>query len=140
MTRRKKIKRKQPEGPIKGYPNLKPVGRPKGVPNKVTSEAREFARELCSNPTYRKRFLCRMLADDLPPLLEQMCWHYAYGKPKDTLVVEPRAVLDPEKLRQLSDTDFGKVMEAVGILKAKAVMLSEPQGAIDVGYGYGYGD
>lgn len=58
-----------------------PLGRARGVPNKATREARTLARDLVSNPTYLQRFKARLLAGKLPPLLEALCWHYAYGRP-----------------------------------------------------------
>ena len=62
-------------------------GRPKGVPNKVTAEARAACAELVDDPVYRERLKARLLAGRLPPALECLLWHYAKGKPKDDLQV-----------------------------------------------------
>ena len=62
-------------------------GRPKGVPNKVTTEVRSACAELVDDPVYRDRLKARLLAGRLPPALECLLWHYAKGKPKDELEV-----------------------------------------------------
>lgn len=58
-------------------------GRPKGVPNRVTTEARSACAEVVDDPVYRERLKARLLAGKLPPALECLVWHYAKGKPKD---------------------------------------------------------
>ena len=62
-------------------------GRRRGVPNKVTAEARVACGELVDDPLYRERLKARLLAGKLPPALECLLWHYAKGKPKDELQV-----------------------------------------------------
>jgi hypothetical protein len=62
-------------------------GRPKGVPNKATVEAKEFARSITENPDYRERIRSRALAGKLHPSIESMLWHYGHGKPADKLDV-----------------------------------------------------
>jgi hypothetical protein len=58
-------------------------GRPKGVPNKVTIEAREAATQLIDNPHYRERLEADLVARKQHPSIEQMLWYYAKGKPVD---------------------------------------------------------
>lgn len=52
-----------------------------------TAEAREFARELLNSQVYRENLKLRLMAGDLPANLEAMLFHYAYGKPVETLEV-----------------------------------------------------
>lgn len=59
------------------------LGRPRGVPNKVTIEARHAATALIDNPQYRERLGKDLIARRLHPSIEQMLWYYAKGKPVD---------------------------------------------------------
>jgi hypothetical protein len=59
-------------------------GRPQGVANIATTDARKLCQSLVENPAYRTSFAQRLKAGELPPALEAMVWHYAYGKPKET--------------------------------------------------------
>ena len=72
-------------------------GRPKGVPNKVTVEARDLAQKLLTEPTYCEKFKARLLAGELAPALEAMVWHYAYGKPIERIEVDA-----PEPVKVIS--------------------------------------
>ena len=75
----------RPENLRRGGP-----GRPGGVPNKVTQEVRGLAREPVERPAYRTGLEKGLDAGTLDTSLQVMLWHYAYGKPKETLrVVEP---------------------------------------------------
>ena len=56
-------------------------GRVKGTPNKSTGEVAERCRILIESPDYQADFRLRLAEGKLPPLLEAMTWHYAYGKP-----------------------------------------------------------
>lgn len=62
-------------------------GRPKGVPNKVTQEAREVAQRLVGDPKYQAQLVQRLEAGKLAPGVEVMLWNYAYGKPKEQVDV-----------------------------------------------------
>lgn len=64
-----------------------PGGRPKGVPNKATREVREIARAIIDDPEYRRRLVKRVQDGKVAPAVEALLWHYAYGKPKDTVEV-----------------------------------------------------
>lgn len=70
---------------VKGDPR---AGRPPGVPNKATLEAKEACSGLVDDPAYRKRLRRRLLAGKLAPAVETMLWHYAKGKPKETVGLE----------------------------------------------------
>ena len=62
-------------------------GRRKGTPNKVTAEARTVCAAILDDPTYRTNLTARARAGTLAPAVEAMLWHYAFGKPKDSLDV-----------------------------------------------------
>lgn len=57
-----------------------PAGRPKGTPNKATSEIREWARSVLESEEYRERIERRIIAGRAPQI-EKMLYHYAYGRP-----------------------------------------------------------
>lgn len=60
------------------------AGRPKGIPNKASIEAKEACSALVDDPEYRKQLKDRLHSGSLAPALEQMLWYYAKGKPKET--------------------------------------------------------
>jgi len=62
-----------------------PRGRPKGVPNKATHEVRAVAQAIVEDPEYRRNLLARVRKGKAAPAVESLLWHYAYGKPKDTV-------------------------------------------------------
>lgn len=57
-------------------------GRPKGVPNRTTLDARRFCSSIVDDPTYRRKLLERARAGELAPAVESLLWHYAHGRPK----------------------------------------------------------
>lgn len=65
-----------------------PKGRAKGLLNKVTREIREFARSVLEQPIYQRR-LRKMFSDqkpeEIPGHFVTLLYHYAYGKPKETV-------------------------------------------------------
>ena len=62
-------------------------GRRKGTPNKVTAEAKAVCAAILDDPTYRTNLTARARAGTLAPAVEAMLWHYAFGKPRDSLDV-----------------------------------------------------
>jgi hypothetical protein len=60
-------------------------GRPKGVPNRATLEAKAVCNALVDDPDYQKRLKVRLIAGKLAPAVECMIWHYAKTKPTDKL-------------------------------------------------------
>lgn len=62
-------------------------GRPKGIPNKNTREIKEASRALLEDPLYLEALRIRLLRGEAGPV-EPLLYHYAYGKPKDTLAIE----------------------------------------------------
>lgn len=71
-----------PTGRKPGTP--KTGGRTKGTPNKATVEVEARCRALIESDEYIKYFEHRLSVGQLPPALEAMTWHYAYGKPPDS--------------------------------------------------------
>jgi hypothetical protein len=63
----------------------KRAGRPKGRVNNATLEAREFCRNLLSDPQYQANLRKRLATGKIAPAVEALLWAYAHGKPKDTL-------------------------------------------------------
>ena len=53
--------------------------------NKVTLEARKAATELVDDPAYRAKLLADLRKRKVAPAVEQMLWHYAKGKPKESV-------------------------------------------------------
>ena len=62
-----------------------PKGKPKGVQNRVTIEAREAASLIVDDPIYRAGLIERARKGKLQPAIEVLLWHYAKGVPKQTL-------------------------------------------------------
>lgn len=55
------------------------------MPNRATLEAKAFCLRLVSDREYQKNLRIRWRAGDLPPQVETMIWHYAYGQPKNRI-------------------------------------------------------
>jgi hypothetical protein len=70
--------------PANGSKNLKRSGRPKGVPNRASTDVRVRARALVEDPVYVLGIKRRLLDGKSVPL-EIMLHHYAYGKPRETV-------------------------------------------------------
>ena len=66
---------KQPDQPRADAPSLKMT-------------AKEFARGVLHTSTYRESILQRVLLGTLPPAVECLLYHYAYGKPVEKLEVK----------------------------------------------------
>lgn len=107
-------------------------GRPKGVPNRATTEARAFCASIVDDPAYQRSLRSRALKGHLAPALEAMLWHYAKGKPKDGDVGLPDGVNDlmqmltPEHLRVLTDDELRKVVEVIRIAKRVVALAQGP--------------
>lgn len=62
-------------------------GRKAGVPNRATQEVEARCRALIEASDYAQSFAQRFQSGQLPPALEAMTWHYAYGKPTERMEV-----------------------------------------------------
>lgn len=65
-------------------------GRPKGVPNKASSEAKAIATELVDDPIYRAKLKSDLQRRKVHPAIESMLWHYSKGKPTDHIDLKTR--------------------------------------------------
>lgn len=52
-----------------------------GATNFTRHEAQKLARNIVESQDYRDSLTRRIKSDTLPPAVECMLWHYAYGKP-----------------------------------------------------------
>ena len=73
-------------------------GRKKGTANKATVEARAFCVSIVDDPQYQARFRHRALQGKVPPAIESLMWHYAKGKPKESVELSG----DEELLKRLA--------------------------------------
>ena len=67
-------------------------GRPKGVPNKATTEVKEFCASIVEDPKYQQAVRERALLGLLSPALESLLWHYRWGKPKEDVQVQQEVI------------------------------------------------
>ena len=73
-------------------------GRKKGTPNKYggkgkwAKDAKALCRDLLSSAKYQQGFRRRLEAGTLAPALETLIWHYAQGKPAETVDVNVMAI------------------------------------------------
>lgn len=94
-------------------------GRQKGTLNKVTVEAKAACAAIVDDPTYRKNLTARARRGDLAPAIEAMLWHYAYGKPKETVALtvgeapNDLSELSAEELLQQADELRERLRERV---------------------------
>lgn len=49
------------------------------------NQVRDVCRAMVDNPTYRAKLASRMNSGKIAPAVEQMIWHYAHGKPVETV-------------------------------------------------------
>lgn len=63
------------------------AGRPKGRLNEKTLAVQTFARSFVEDPDYRLALRARLLLGEANAV-EAMLWHYAYGKPKETVELQ----------------------------------------------------
>jgi len=81
----------QPEKPMEAGPNL------------ATTDPRTFALEILSSYQYRESILRRILVDDLPPAVETLLLHYAFGKPTERVEVKDVTPIESLTSEQLED-------------------------------------
>ena len=103
----------------KGHPGM--GGRPKGIPNKITREVREFMASLVNDVEVQEAIKARIKSGkDLVGFFK--CAEHIMGKPKETISVEvakPMFVLDKEPSLGLG---LGEdVLEATPVLEASLV-------------------
>lgn len=113
-TRKAPPRATKKRGRKKGTP--KTGGRQKGTPNKVTVEAKAAAEALVDDPVYRAKLAEDFQARRVHPTIESMIWHYAKGKPKESVelsggikVTDDEATR--EQVRQLDTPVLRKLRE-----------------------------
>ena len=84
-------------------------GRPKGVANRATVEVKQMCSELVEDPQYRARLKERLWAGDLPPALECLIWHYAFGRPKETMGIDSALAARESHPRTLTQVNVTEV-------------------------------
>jgi hypothetical protein len=74
------------------------MATPTGAPHEATAEIeiKAFCRDLFARPAYQARIRQQWDAGTLPPALETLLLHYAFGKPAPT-VAPPVDGFDPAK-------------------------------------------
>lgn len=70
--------------------------------------AKEAAKLIIESESYRRSLVARAAAGTLPPGIESMLWHYAYGKPTETIEMKVR-----EDLSGLSDQQLAQRAEQI---------------------------
>ena len=105
-------------------------GRPPGLQNKATLEGRELAQALVKDPNYVKVLTEKLLAGELDTRLEVMLWHYAYGKPKETVDVNA-TVLDSRKEEfKQKPLNLGSLAAIEALERKIATALAEIEGVL----------
>ena len=56
-------------------------GRKKGVPNKISKEAKGICVDMLTDPEYIRSLARRLHGGTLAPGMETMVWYYGFGKP-----------------------------------------------------------
>ena len=75
-------------------------GRPKGVANKATQEAKAICAAMVDDPAYLANLRKRFIRGKLAPAVECMIWYYAKSKPTEKVAFEsapPVLVVDALK-------------------------------------------
>lgn len=72
-------------------------GRPKGARNKAHQEAQDWCARLIDTPAYRRSLQQRLIDGKLAPAMEALLWHYAKGKPAETILT-PDAPAVPQSV------------------------------------------
>lgn len=105
---------------------------PRSLTQKQVLDAKLFAELIVDHPEYRKALFKAAIERTLPPGLETMLWHYAKGKPRESMdihvqsnaVVQHQVTLVP--LNLMSDAELQALRSVLGKAEA-AGLLPEPQ-------------
>jgi hypothetical protein len=69
------------------------------LPNKATKDVKAICNALVDDPVYRAKLQADLRRRKLHPGIESMLWHYAKGKPKDTVQLEGEMGIDVTSIR-----------------------------------------
>lgn len=92
-----------------------------GVTAYTRQEGQAFARRILQSAAYRQTLEKRAIDGTLPAAVETMLWHYAYGKPPETInvsVQEDLSQLTTEQLRTRTEAALSALREAEAIENA----------------------
>ena len=90
-------------------------GRPKGVPNKATREAKVVCNALVDDPVYLKN-LRRRMRHGTAGTIETLIWHYAKGKPTERIELgadKSLAYLIAGSRRRLAERRVNEIIAAI---------------------------
>ncbi len=93
-------------------------GRKLGVQNRTTMEIKEFACSILEDASYQTKLRQRIIDGDAPQI-EQLLYHYGYGRPKTELEVNKRSI------NVIVDRSAGRTEKPVDI---PAVALPDNEG------------
>jgi len=100
------------------------MGRPLGATSRVTRLGRAFAQQFVESADYRASVERRIKNDTLPPGVETMLWHYAYGKPKDVIDVN----LHEDRVEQdLADLSEDQLAERASEIATEIAVFAQAQ-------------
>lgn len=85
-------------------------GRPKGSRNKTKLEISEIARQLLESREYRSS-LRRRIIEGKSPMIEQLLYHYAYGRPVEKIQLIGPMVKEVHRLADLYGMTAEEVLE-----------------------------
>jgi hypothetical protein len=102
------------------FKNPKPgPGRPKGSRNKTKLEISDIARQLLESREYRTS-LRRRIIDGKSPMIEQLLYYYAYGRPLEKIQIIGPVVTEVQRLAALYDMTTEEVLaEAQAIAEGR---------------------
>lgn len=85
------------------------------------NEAASMAQKLLSDPSYLEHLKIRLMDGSLPSNIEALLFHYAFGKPVETIAVE-----DNRDIERMSDDEL---LEAARVLRA-SIAPKEQEGVV----------
>lgn len=95
-----------------------------GATSFTRHEAQRFARNIVTSDVYRVTLQDRIATKTLAPAIEQMLWHYAFGKPVEQVQV---TVTQGEDLSTLSADDL---LARADALRAQLLEAAAEEAAI----------
>jgi hypothetical protein len=78
------------------------------------NEARGIALRIVRNKEYQRTLEQAAINRDLPPAVETMLWHYAYGKPADRIEIGTAGSFQMADLELLSNEELAQRAEVLG--------------------------
>lgn len=83
--------------------------------NRNARLAQAFAQEIVESKDYRDSLTSRIKSGALPAQLEAMLWHYAYGKPKETVEVLVNEHAIEQELNDLSEEQLAARAQEIAV-------------------------